>query len=156
MLIGDNRPHKPAGCDVTSCFRSAAKFNTTKYCTKLRKTDAESIIWPLFNVESPNFLGTSMLTYYTATPVMMLSATSSLHISKLKKRPKMPPQVDLRWILVVQRFSCPTNWCTSCQKYSATKTWWTTGCDGVKPLADGCDTSQTQTVPSVQPLKHSR
>ena len=55
-------------------------------------------------------------------------ATSSQHISKLEKRPDMPPPTTLCRILVAQRFACPTNWWPSCydslQTLNARKEIW--------------------------------
>ena len=58
------------------------------------------IIRPLFNIESPKFIQTSML-----LPV---------GISRSSKRPKMPPSTDLSRISVARRFACSTNWWDSC------------------------------------------
>ena len=47
----------------------------------------------------------------------MSPAASSWHLSKFEKRPKMPPPT-VEFILVAQRFACPTNWWASCYYYN--------------------------------------
>ena len=76
------------------------------------------IIWPMFNIESPNFTRTSMPTYSTATLDMTSSGTSGWHFSQVQKeRPQMLSSTAFNQILVVRHFVCPTKWWASCLCY---------------------------------------
>ena len=80
-LIGDNRPHNPAGYDVTISASSRLP-NVIKYCTKVRKrvrTAKSRIIQPLFNLESPNVSRKSVMIRATATLDMTSPAASGRH-----------------------------------------------------------------------------
>ena len=67
----------PAGCKL--------QLNTACKYVKLDCPATSRIVKLLFNVQSPNFTGTSMPTYSTATLDTTSSATSGRHLSKLDK-----------------------------------------------------------------------
>ena len=52
-------------------------------CIKRVRTAISRIIWPLFNLEAPNFTRSSKL---TATPDMTSPATSGQYLSKFEKK----------------------------------------------------------------------
>ena len=94
--------------DMTSLVASGRRklqMNTACKCIKRDQPATSRIIWPLFNVDTPDF------SYFRLA-----------FIEVKKKQPKMPPPMALGRILVVLRFAYPTNCWASC--FYLIKSFW--------------------------------
>ena len=64
MMIGDGKPHKSAGYDVTSSLLLVDCVNLqliiAQKCVKRVRSAKSLIIWPVFNIDSPNFTPMSL------------------------------------------------------------------------------------------------
>ena len=86
-IIMENRLHKSAGYDFSSCFRSAAKCNLILHKSAKMGLAGQSLISrSLLNLEPPNLAQTPTPTDSTAIPDMTSPAPSGLNLWKCEKK----------------------------------------------------------------------